>query len=181
MQGIYDHKYKQTLQSTYKKVRSNNFIYKIKKAFYLLTSQEERLYEVGFPEGFLYAANILQKEPIRDSNVRKIVGYVNTKPKPSQVQSVINKVCVHFEVHKETLMNKSRSTDIVRARNVIHNMLNEKYRMSLTDIGKYFGQDHTTVLHSIEMKRDQKRFWSPEQSLWQEFEELISQQFQQLS
>ena len=71
-------------------------------------------------------------------------------------------------------MNKSRSTDIVRARNVIHNMLNEKYRMSLTDIGKYFGQDHTTVLHSIEMKRDQKRFWSPEQSLWQEFEELIS-------
>jgi len=157
-----------------KKLDQNNFIYKIKKAFYLLTSQEERLYEVGFSEGFLYAANILQKESIKDSNVRKIVGYVNTKPKPSQVQSVINKVCVHFEVHKETLMKKSRTTDIVRARNVIHNMLNEKYRMSLTDIGKYFGQDHTTVLHSIEMKRDQKRFWSPEQSLWQEFEELIS-------
>ena len=157
-----------------KKLDQNNFIYKIKKAFYLLTSQEERLYEGGFSEGFLYAANILQKESIKDSNVRKIVGYVNTKPKPSQVQSVINKVCVHFEVHKETLMKKSRTTDIVRARNVIHNMLNEKYRMSLTDIGKYFGQDHTTVLHSIEMKRDQKRFWSPEQSLWQEFEELIS-------
>lgn len=157
-----------------KKLDQNNFIYKIKKAFYLLTSQEERLYEVGFSEGFLYAANILQKESIKDSNVRKIVGYVNTKPKPSQVQSVINKVCVHFEVHKETLMKKSRTTDIVRARNVIHNMLNEKYRMSLTDIGKYFGQDHTTVLHSIEMKRDQKRFWSPEQSLWQEFEQLIS-------
>jgi len=157
-----------------KKLDQNNFIYKIKKAFYLLTSQEERLYEVGFSEGFLYAANILQKESIKDSNVKKIVGYVNTRPKPSQVQSVINKVCVHFEVHKETLMKKSRTTDIVRARNVIHNMLNEKYRMSLTDIGKYFGQDHTTVLHSIEMKRDQKRFWSPEQSLWQEFEELIS-------
>ena len=157
-----------------KKLDQNNFIYKIKKAFYLLTSQEERLYEVGFSEGFLYAANILQKESIKDSNVKKIVGYVNTRPKPSQVQSVINKVCVHFVVHKETLMKKSRTTDIVRARNVIHNMLNEKYRMSLTDIGKYFGQDHTTVLHSIEMKRDQKRFWSPEQSLWQEFEQLIS-------
>ena len=156
------------------KLDQNNFIYKVKKAFHLLTSQEERLYEVGFSEGFLYAANILQKESIKDSNVKKNVGYVNTKPKPSQVQSVINKVCVHFEVHKETLMKKSRTTDIVRARNVIHNMLNEKYRMSLTDIGKYFGQDHTTVLHSIEMKRDQKRFWSPEQSLWQEFEQLIS-------
>ena len=157
-----------------KQINENNFIYKVKKAFYLLTNQEERLYEVGFSEGFLYAANLLQKEPIKDSNVKKIVGYTVTKPKTSDVQSVINKVCIHFEVHKETLMKKSRTTDIVRARNVIHNILFEKYRMNLTDIGRYFGQDHTTVLHSIEMKRDQKRFWSPEQSLWQEFEKLIS-------
>ena len=157
-----------------KSLDQNNFIYKVKKAFYLLTSQEERLYEVGFSEGFLYAANVLQKEKIQDSNVKKIVGYKITKPKPSDVQSIINKVCIHFEVHKETLMNKSRTSDIVRARNVIHNLLYEKYHMNLTDIGKYFGQDHTTVLHSIEMKRQQKRFWSPEQSLWQEFEKLIS-------
>ena len=156
-----------------KHLDQNNFIYKVKKAFYLLTSQEERLYEVGFSEGFLHAANVLQKEKIQDSNIKKIIGYKITKPKPSQVQSIINRVCIHFEVHKETLMNKSRTTDIVRARNVIHNLLYEKYYMNLTDIGRYFGQDHTTVLHSIEMKRDQKRFWSPEQSLWQDFEKLI--------
>ena len=157
-----------------KHLDQNNFIYKVKKAFYLLTNQEERLYEVGFSEGFLYAANVLQKEKIQDSNVKKIIGYKISRPRPSEVQSIINKVCVHFEVHKETLMNKSRTTDIVRARNVIHNLLYEKYYMNLTDIGRYFGQDHTTVLHSIEMKKDQKRFWSPEQSLWQEFEKLIS-------
>ena len=157
-----------------KHLDQNNFIYKVKKAFYLLTNQEERLYEVGFSEGFLFAANLLQKQTIQDSNVKKIIGYKITKPKPSQVQSIINRVCIHFEVHKETLMNKSRTTDIVRARNVIHNLLYEKYYMNLTDIGRYFGQDHTTVLHSIEMKRDQKRFWSPEQSLWQDFEKLIS-------
>ena len=157
-----------------KHLDQNNFIYKVKKAFYLLTNQEERLYEVGFSEGFLYAANVLQKEKIQDSNIKKIIGYKITKPKPSDVQSIIDRVCVHFEVHKETLMNKSRSTDIVRARNVIHNILNEKYKMSLSDIGRIFAQDHTTVLHSIEMKKDQKRFWSPEQSLWQEFEKLIS-------
>ena len=156
-----------------KHLDQNNFIYKVKKAFYLLTNQEERLYEVGFSEGFLYAAEVLQKEKIQDSNVKKIIGYKVTKPKPSDVQSIINRVCIHFEVHKETLMNKSRTTDIVRARNVIHNLLYEKYYMNLTDIGRYFGQDHTTVLHSIEMKKDQKRFWSPEQSLWQEFEKLI--------
>ncbi len=79
-----------------KNLDQNNFIYKVKKAFYLLTNQEERLYEVGFSEGFLYAANVLQKEKIQDSNVKKIIGYKITKPKPSDVQSIINKVCVHF-------------------------------------------------------------------------------------
>jgi len=157
-----------------KHLDQNNFIYKVKKAFYLLTSQEERLYEVGFSEGFLYAANVLQKEKIQDSNVKKIIGYKITKPKPSDVQSIINKVCIHFEVHKETLMNKSRTSDIVRARKVIHNLLYEKHHLNLPDIGRYIGQDHTTVLHSIEMKKQQKRFWSPEQSLWQEFEKLIN-------
>jgi len=70
------------------------------------------------------------------------------------------------------LFSKSRTSSIVRARNVIHNLLFEKYNMGLTDIGRYFGQDHTTVLHSIEMKRDQKRFWSPEKTLWQEYEKI---------
>ncbi len=55
-----------------KQINENNFIYKVKKAFYLLTNQEERLYEVGFSEGFLYAANLLQKQPIKDSNVKKL-------------------------------------------------------------------------------------------------------------
>ena len=91
-----------------KHLDQNNFIYKVKKAFYLLTNQEERLYEVGFSEGFLHAANVLQKQNIQDSNVKKIIGYKITKPKPSDVQSIINRVCIHFEVHKETLMNKSR-------------------------------------------------------------------------
>ena len=53
-----------------KHLDQNTFVYKVKKAFYLLTNQEERLYEVGFSEGFLYAAKFLQKQPIIDSNVK---------------------------------------------------------------------------------------------------------------
>ena len=56
-----------------KHLDQNTFIYKVKKAFYLLTDQEERLYEVGFSEGFLYAAKLLQKQPIKDSNDKKIL------------------------------------------------------------------------------------------------------------
>ena len=58
-----------THYNTHKKnINQNHFIYKVKKAFYLLTNQEERLYEVGFSEGFLYAAELIQRQPILDSN-----------------------------------------------------------------------------------------------------------------
>ena len=69
-------------------------------------------------------------------------------------------------------MSKTRTQDLVRARNIIHNLLYEKYNLNLTDIGKYFEQDHTTVLHSIEMKKEKRRFWDAGQSIWQEFQEL---------
>mgnify|MGYP003638353756 FL=1 len=69
-------------------------------------------------------------------------------------------------------MSKTRTQDLVRARNIIHNLLYEKYNLNLTDIGRYFKQDHTTVLHSIEMKRDKQRFWDAGQSIWSEFQEL---------
>ena len=137
-----------------KNIDQNHFIYKVKKHFTFLRIRE-RLYEVGFSEGFLYAAKLLQKQPIQDSNVKKIVGYKLRRPKPSDVQAVINKVCIFFEVHKEVLMSKSRAEEILRARNVVHNLLFEKYNIGLSEIGRYFNQDHTTVLNSINMKKDQ--------------------------
>ena len=70
------------------------------------------------------------------------------------------------------MLGKKRTLDIVRARNIIHNLLNEKYKMNLTNIGRYFKQDHTTVLHSIRMKANKKRYWSEEQTIWQEFQEI---------
>jgi chromosomal replication initiation ATPase DnaA len=45
--------------------------------------------------------------------------------------------------------------------------------MSLTDIGRIFGQDHTTVLYSIQMKYNGERYWGQDQTMWQEFDELI--------
>jgi hypothetical protein len=68
----------QHYQKHKKNINNNHFIYKVKKAFYLLTSQEERLYEVGFSEGFLYAADLLQKnKPIVDSNLKRKILYVH--------------------------------------------------------------------------------------------------------
>jgi chromosomal replication initiation ATPase DnaA len=173
---------KQEFQKHIKKINNNDFIYKHKIAFYLLSEQQFKLYEEGFKKGFELAqqkisnhiTEIKKTHIIPISAEKKIVGYQFRKPRKSEIDSVINKVCIKCEVSKKELFTKARTRDIVRARNIIQNILNEKYKMSLSDIGRIFGQDHTTVLHSIQMKQNRRYYWSDEQTIWQEFEELTS-------
>jgi chromosomal replication initiation ATPase DnaA len=46
------------------------------------------------------------------------------------------------------VFSKSRTRDIVRTRSILYNLLHEEYNISISSIGRVFGQDHTTVLHS---------------------------------
>jgi chromosomal replication initiation ATPase DnaA len=171
----------QEFQKHIKKINNNDFIYKHKIAFYLLSEQQYKLYEEGFKKGFELAqqkmsnqiSEIKKTTIIPISTERKIVGYQFKKPKKTEIDSVINKVCIMYEVSKKELFTKTRTRDIVRARNIIHNILNEKYKMSLTEIGRIFAQDHTTVLNSIQMKQKREHYWYDNQTIWQEFDELI--------
>ena len=172
---------KQEFQKHVKKINNNDFIYKHKIAFYLLSEQQLKLYEEGFNQGFELAQQRMSDHvsQIKETHIvprqmeRRIIGYQFRKPKQSGIDSVINKVCIKYEVSKKELFTKTRTKDIVRSRNIIHNILNEKYNISLSDIGRIFEQDHTTVLNSIQMKQHRKKFWSDEQTIWQEFDELI--------
>ena len=173
---------KQEFQKHIKKINNNEFIYKHKIAFYLLSDQQLKLYEEGFKIGFELAqkkisnhiTEIKQTHIVPISTERRIIGYQFKKPKKAEIDSVINKVCVKYEVSKKELFTKTRTRDIVRARNIIHNIFNEKYKMSLSDIGRIFGQDHTTVLNSIQMKQKKEHYWYDNQTIWQEFDELIA-------
>ena len=173
---------KQEFQKHIKKINNNDFIYKHKIAFYLLSEMQMKLYEAGFKKGFELAQQKMSNHitEIKETHIvprqmeRKIIGYQFRKPRQTEIDSIINKVCIKYEVSKKELFTKTRTTDIVRSRNIIHNVLSEKYKMSLTEIGKIFGQDHTTVLNSIQMKQKKEHYWYDNQTIWQEFQELIS-------
>ena len=154
-------------------INNNQFIYKVKKAFYLLTNQEERLYEVGFSEGFLYAADLLQKnQPIVDSNLKRKIGIKFKNANIEVVNKIVDKVCEKYTVSKHDIFSKGRTRDIVRTRSILYNLLHEQYNVSLSSMSRVFNQDHTTILHSLNNKQDKKRYWGPENSIWEEFEEL---------
>ena len=152
---------------------NNNFIKQYKKAYHLLNDQEVKLYKGGFKEGYLLALSTKADVVERMSNPKKIIGHQLGNPPKSVIDELLNKVCLKYELSKKDLVGKQRTKDFVRARNIIHNILAEKYKMSLTDIGRIFGQDHTTVLYSIQMKYNGERYWGQDQTMWQEFDELI--------
>jgi chromosomal replication initiation ATPase DnaA len=138
-----------------------------------LNTREQKIYSNAFTNGYNLAKKHLQiNEKCKNCDSVKIVGYSFSFPQRSTIDNIIDYICKRYEVSKIELLGKKRTLDIVRARNIIHNLLSEKYKMNLTSIGKYFKQDHTTVLHSIKMKLNKQRYWSEEQTIWQEFQEL---------
>lgn len=134
-----------------------------------LNSREEKIYKNAFVNGYKLAKKHLKENGY---DLVKIVGYSFSSPQRSTIDNIIEYICKRYELSKVELLSKKKTLDIVRARNIIHNLLSEKYKMNLSNIGRYFKQDHTTVLHSIKMKSNKKRYWSEEQTIWQEFQEI---------
>jgi chromosomal replication initiation ATPase DnaA len=155
-----------------KNLNQNHFIYKVKKAFYLLTNQEERLYEVGFSEGFLYAAELMQRQPILDSNNKHKIGIKYKNANLEVVSKLVDKVCEKYTVSKHDIFSKGRTRDVVRARSILYNLLHEQYNVSLSSMSRVFNQDHTTVINSLRNKQEKRRYWNPGNTIWEEFEEL---------
>lgn len=169
----------QHYQKHIKKLNNNHFIYKVKKAFYLLTSQEERLYEVGFSEGFLYAADLLQKnQPIVDSNLKRKIGVQYKSANMETVNKVIDRVCKICLVSKHDIFSKGRTRDVVRARSILYNLLHESYNISISSMSRVFNQDHTTIIHSLRNKEDKRNYWSAENNIWNEFQKLQEEDLQ---
>ena len=134
-----------------------------------LNTREQKIYKNAFVNGYKLAKKHLKEDGY---DLVKIVGYSFSSPQRSTIDNIIDYMCKRYELSKTELLSKKKTLDIVRARNIIHNLLSEKYKMNLSNIGRHFKQDHTTVLHSIKMKANKKRYWSKEQTIWQEFQEL---------
>ena len=136
-----------------------------------LTFKEKKIYKNAFKNGYKLARLHIKKDK-KPYQPRRIVGYSFAIVKKKEIDNMIEVVSKKYEISKLELLGKKRTLDVVRTRNIIHNILSEKYKMNLSNIGRYFGQDHTTVLHSIKMKYNKERYWDTNQTIWQEFQEL---------
>ena len=70
------------------------------------------------------------------------------------------------------MLGDRRFSSLVRARSIIINLMIEKYPISLSQLGRMFKIDHSTVIHHRRMKANGLRFWGANKTIHEEFKKL---------
>jgi len=151
-----------------------------------LTTRELLLYKTGFKNGFRMSVqqneekiqNKLLRLKIREERFDEKKAGVKIDRKKihtATFEAVVNKVCIQYEVNKKEVLGDRRYQSLVKARSIIINLMIELHKVSLSQLGRMFGMDHSTIIHHRRMKFSQKRFWSNEKTIHEEFKVLKEQ------
>ena len=86
--------------------------------------------------------------------IRKAVRFIENKP--VTIETIISKVCEHFNFEESVLHSKSRKREVVQARQVAMYLAKTHTEISASKIGLQIGnRDHATVLHACKNIKDQ--------------------------
>ena len=151
-----------------------------------LNSKELLLYKTGFKNGYRMSMqqnqsklelNLLRLKIREERFDEKKAGIKIDRKKihTATFEAVVNKVCIQYEVNKKEVLGGRRYQSLVKARSIIINLMIELYKVSLSQLGRIFGMDHSTIIHHRAMKFDRKRFWSNEKTIHEEFAKLKEQ------
>ncbi|MCC7160545.1 chromosomal replication initiator protein DnaA [Candidatus Nomurabacteria bacterium] len=112
----------------------------------------------------------LKNKPLNLLEVKSLLKN-NMRPKRSiAIKDVVKTVSEYYKLEEDSVYEKTRKKEIVRARQVIMYLLREDFNVSYPLIGqKLGGKDHTTVMHScVKIKEDLKT----DAQLMQELEQI---------
>ena len=97
----------------------------------------------------------------RDLNINEVKKLIKNNIRPNKnvsIQNIVKTISDFYDIPEESIYEKTRRKEIVRARQLIMFILREDFNISYPLIGqKLGGKDHTTVIHScLKIKNDLK-------------------------
>ena len=151
-----------------------------------LNSRELLLYKTGFKNGYRMSMqqnqsklelNLLRLKIREERFDEKKAGIKIDRKKihTATFEAVVNRVCIQYEVNKKEVLGDRRYQSLVKARSIIINLMIELHKVSLSQLGRMFGMDHSTIIHHRAMKFNRDRFWSSEKTIHEEFKKLKEQ------
>ena len=76
-------------------------------------------------------------------------GYKTKSGKNVTPQDVVDAVAAQMHVDAALMVGRSHTRTITRARQIAMYLLCESHGLSTTCVGRFFGRDHSTVVHAI--------------------------------
>lgn len=104
----------------------------------------------------LLAQSILFKREIGMDLAQRIVRKaVRCENKPITIDTIISKVCAHYNLDEAAIHTKTRKREIVQVRQIAMYLAKKHTDHSSSKIGQLIGnRDHATVLHACKMVKD---------------------------
>jgi len=156
--------------------------FKFKKnisAYTNLTDREKEIHLSAFMSGYKLGQDhmmrsrqkikVIHVKSAQNKDVRLGISKMGNK----QARDIFYKVINYYKRTEAEIISPRRLKEYAEVRSVIINLLRELTSLSLPEIGRIVGgRDHTTVLHHLRLKFDNKRFWSSGSPTWKYFDEL---------
>ena len=94
-------------------------------------------------------------DPINLSTTRNVLkDLLKISDRPITVTEIQYAVCGHYQIGLTDLKSTRRERRIARPRQLAMYLAKTLTPLSLPDIGKAFGRDHTTVMHAVKTMED---------------------------
>ncbi|MEN3045962.1 MAG: chromosomal replication initiator protein DnaA [Candidatus Hydrothermales bacterium] len=98
----------------------------------------------------LYALQSTKNIKINLAIAQKVLSDIFSKSQSSDLEDVLITVSEYYNLPKTEIMSKKQKKELVHARQVSMFIMKNVLNMSIVEIARFFGKDHTTVLHAIE-------------------------------
>ena len=101
--------------------------------------------------------------------IRKAVRLQETKP--ITIETIISKVCEHYNLDESVIHSKTRKREVVQVRQIAMYLAKKHTEISASKIGMLIGnRDHATVLHACKIVKDLVEVNKPFKSELEEIE-----------
>jgi len=123
---------------------------------YIASSLEGSIRELEGSLNTILCQAQLKTKPITISEVKNLIKN-NIKPKKNvSITDIVKMVTDFYNINEQSVYEKTRRKEIVKARQIIMYILREDFNISYPMIGqKLGGKDHTTVIHScLKIKKE---------------------------
>ncbi len=135
-----------------KKLEQENMQLDEESIFYIANNIKSNIRDLHSVVVNIYArVSVEKKQEIDISMVKEIVHqYVIPGTKKITIEDIKKSVCEYFDISEKQIVGKSRKKEIAIARQIAMYLSMELSGASLSNIGRFYGKHHSTVMHSIE-------------------------------